>query len=363
MKKIRDFVKNLIIIAYILVIIFVTICLLSYNDYGVAVLDGNTLFPVIDSDLEPNYTVGDLLIVKKNKLVDVKVGDKVFFYRTIAGEVMVNIATITDIEGVTLDEYTYTIEGNYKFSSSNFIGKVDTAKVIPKVGKILSILQSKWGFLFLGVFPSLIAFLYTLYTVVLEVQVPEEEETKIKKKSNKKKSVDNKKSSKNNLKNKLEENINLEKNKINEEKNSSQDKEKEIQDKEIKIDASKIQEEIKKTENKYNESKKESKDEKEDNEEKASKTKEIDNEFLKDEIKSTQNKISETSNLNNVSNTKQAQTAEEKKKALIEAKMKSMTEEEKKALIKAKLASMTEEEKRALIEAKRKKMEAQKKEN
>lgn len=352
MKKIRDFVKNLIIIAYILVIIFVTICLLSYNDYGVAVLDGNTLFPVIDSDLEPNYTVGDLLIVKKNKLVDVKVGDKVFFYRTIAGEVMVNIATITDVEGVTLDEYTYTIEGNYKFSSSNFIGKVDTAKVIPKVGRILSILQSKWGFLFLGVFPSLIAFLYTLYTVVLEVQVPEEEETKTKKKSNKKKSANSKKSSKNDLKNKLEEN--LEKNEIDEEKNNSQDKESEM-----KIDAPKIQEEIKKTENKYNESK----NEKEDNEEKESKTKVTGNESVKNEVESTQNKIIETSNLNNVSNTKQAQTAEEKKKALIEAKMKSMTEEEKKALIKAKLASMTEEEKRALIEAKRKKMEAQKKEN
>ena len=54
---------------------------------------------------------------------------------------------------------------------------------------------------------------------------------------------------------------------------------------------------------------------------------------------------------------------EQKKKALIEAKMKSMTEEEKRALIQAKLNSMTEEEKRALIEAKRKKLEAEKNKN
>ena len=39
MKKIFNFVKNLLIIIYILLIIFVTICLLSYNDYKLAVLN------------------------------------------------------------------------------------------------------------------------------------------------------------------------------------------------------------------------------------------------------------------------------------------------------------------------------------
>lgn len=57
MKKIFNFVKNLLIIIYILLIIFVTICLLSYNDYKLAVLGKNTLVPVIDTDLEPDYTV------------------------------------------------------------------------------------------------------------------------------------------------------------------------------------------------------------------------------------------------------------------------------------------------------------------
>ena len=52
---------------------------------------------------------------------------------------------------------------------------------------------------------------------------------------------------------------------------------------------------------------------------------------------------------------KQLET-EEQKKALIEAKMKTMTEEEKKALIEAKLKSMTPEQKKALIEAKKKKL-------
>ena len=49
------------------------------------------------------------------------------------------------------------------------------------------------------------------------------------------------------------------------------------------------------------------------------------------------------------------QSEQQKRKALIAAKIKSMTEEEKRALIEAKLKSMTEEEKRAFIEAKRRK--------
>ena len=97
-------------------------------------------------------------------------GDRIFFYRTSAGEATINIATVTNVEKVTNTEFTYTVEGDYRFSSSNFIGKVDTATVIPRVGSFLSILQSKWGFLFLGVFPSLIAFLYTLYSIFLEIQ-------------------------------------------------------------------------------------------------------------------------------------------------------------------------------------------------
>lgn len=361
MKKISDFVKNLIIIAYILVIIFVTICLLSYNDYGVAVLDGNTLFPVIDSDLEPNYSVGDLLIVKKNKLTDVKAGDSVFFYRTVAGEVMVNFATITDVEAITLNEYTFTIEGDYKFSSSNFIGKVDTTKVIPNVGRILSILQSKWGFLFLGVFPSLMAFLYTLYTVVLEVQVPEEDENKQKKKS---KSKTSKKLSNDiSPQNKQNENLNVEK-----DKSIKENKEEKLDNQVEKTKENKEKGEITKQQ-KINEEKKNvspinlKENKEETNEEVKEETKNVNvtNEILENN-KITSNKINEKTNLNNSSKQNRSQNIEEKKKALIEAKMKSMTEEEKKALIKAKLDAMTDEEKRALIEAKRKKMEAQKKE-
>ena len=381
MKKICDFVKNFVIIAYILLIIFVTICLLSYNDYQLTVLDGNTLIPVIDEELEPKCTIGDLLIVNKNKLSSVKAGDEVFFYRASGGQTIINFGKIIATERVTDTEYTFTVEGDYKFSSSNFIGKVETTKVIPKVGKILSILQSKWGFLFLGVFPSLIAFLYTLYTVVLELQVPEKEKSKTKNKKAKSKKSNNA----SNIEEKKPNEIKKE-NQVSEKPNKENDSKENIKN-EINEEAKKesVKEENKKEEQKVEEKNKEIEknveqkanlksnlDENPNEIKNAEETKEekvvVKNEKKVVEPQKIQEKKQEETKMKNETkvqqsinaNQKNVQTEEQRKKAIIEAKMKSMTEEEKKALIQAKLNSMTEEEKRALIEAKKKKMEAEK---
>lgn len=346
MKKIWDFVRNFIIFAYILLIIFITICLLSYNNYKVTVFGRNTLLPIIDADLEPDYVVGDLLIIQRNNLSTVKEGDVIFFYRTVAGVTTVNFAKVTEAYRVNDTEVTYTVEGDYTLSSSYFIGKADTATVIPKVGNVISLLESKWGFLFLGVFPSLLAFLYTIHSVITEVQNADddddEEEKKAKKKSKKKK----------------KENTNTEK--IKELKTEEKTEEPKVEEKEShkeeKIEETKKEENVKieekveektveKTENKEEKTTEEKIEENKTEETKVEEIKEIkENEETKEENKEEKPKT----------------LTEEQKKALIEAKMKSMTEEQKKALIEAKLKNMTEEQKRALIEAKRKKMEADK---
>lgn len=317
MKKICNFVKNLIIFIYILLIIFVTICLLSYNDYKITVLGDQTLIPIIDENLEPDYTLGDLLIVGRKNYMRIAEGDTVFFYRTFAGgDPTINFAKILKIERVTDTEYTFTVEGidgDYRFSSSNYIGNSDTATVIPKVGKVLSILQSKWGFLFLGVFPSLVAFLYTLYSVIAELRGYNEEDDDNDEKPKKKK------------KKKVVE---------KEEKQEVEIKETDkTEEKQEKIETEEIKQEVGVKE--------------EDSKEKV----EIKEETTKVETKPVENKISDP---------EKKTLTEEQKKALVEAKLKSMTEEQKKALLQEKLKNMTEEQKRALIEAKKKKLEEQK---
>ena len=328
MKKTWNFIKNFIIMAYIFLIIFITICLLSYNDYKVTEFGKYTLLPVVDDYLEPDYKVGDLLIIEKNDLDDVKLGDIIFYYRTARGITTVNYSPVIELERVTDTETTFTAVGDVRFSSSYFMGKADTIKVIPQLGKVIGLLQSKWGFLFLGVFPSLLAFLYTLYSVVAEVKNDKvvEEVTK-KKKKKKKKPVDSETSNKNT------DSGNGENKPKKKKKKPVEETEDVIEEKPKKKKKNPVVEEGEEETEKVIEEKtvKEVKEEK--------KEPEVKEEVKKEELKQPSK-----------------QMTEEEKKALIEAKMKTMTEEQKKALIEAKLKSMTPEQKKALIEAKKKKM-------
>lgn len=364
LKNVWEFVKNFVIIAYILLIIFVTICLLSYNDYKVTEFGKNTIIPIIDEDLEPDYTVGDLVIVKKGKLSRVEPGDIVFFYRTVSGITTINYAKVTKAEMVTDTEFTYTVEGDYRFSSSYFIGEAENATVIPKIGKALSILESKWGFLFLGVFPSLVAFLYTLHYVVVEIQ--ENKEAEKKKKKKKKKTI-----SENNDKNKLNEN----RDKISNEevkemvkeiikpenKNDSEEKETEKVEEPIKIEIEENKKVVVEIEKEKTEEKVEIKPEKEKKSEGKIEIKPEKENIVsivpeKEDVKEKPQEVIKAK----VEEVNDNQTEKQKKKAMVEEKMKNMSEEEKRALIEAKLKSMTPEEKKALIEAKKKKLEAEK---
>ena len=359
MEKIKETlenVKNFIIFAYILLIIFVTICLLSYNEYKMTVFGKNTLIPIIDENLEPDYTIGDLVVVPKNMLSSVEAGDKIFFYRTASGETTINYATVTKSERVTDTEFTYTVEGDYRFSSSNFIGKTDTATVVPFVGKALSTLQSKWGFLFLGVFPSLVAFLTTLHYVIVEIQEEKERKEqaaiKAENKKKKKKKLQEEKAAK------VEKELQTE---------VVEDEKEEVVEEKIETKIQEVEEEQEEVVEVSVEIEKEEEIQPEEKVEIEEKEVEVSIEVQKEEVKTEpavevkvekeevkEIKIEEKVNTEEMS-------AEQKKKAMIEAKMKSMPEEEKRALIEAKLKAMSPEEKRALIEAKKKKMEADKK--
>ncbi len=345
MKKTWNFFKNFIIIAYILLIIFVTICLLSYNDYKVTEFGKYTLLPVIDDYLEPDYKVGDLLLIEKNDVNDVNLGDVIFYYRTSRGITTVNYSPVIELERVTDTETTFTAVGDVRFSSSYFMGKADTITVIPHLGKVLGLLQSKWGFLFLGVFPSLLAFLYTLYSVVYEVKTEkayEEEQKKKKKKKKKKKVADEE---------------------LTENSSNSEDKPKKKKKKKVvEEDDEEVDEKPKKKKKKVEEKPVEEIDE-EDNEEENEETEKVEEKKaeVKEEIKEEKVEIKEVKAEEKKEVVKeepkvQKQLTEEQKKALIEAKMKTMTEEQKKALIEAKLKSMTPEQKKALLEAKKKKL-------
>ena len=166
MKAIGRILFDIIVGVWLVCAIFVTVCLLSYNDFKVTQFGKNSLL-IIDSDeLEPDFLEGDLLIVKRNGDNKIEIGDKVFYYNSaMNSNVLVYNGTVTDKEIISKDETTFEID-NQNVSGEYLIGKAETAKTIHKAGTLLGVFTSKWGFMFLVIFPTLFAIIYEIMMVI-----------------------------------------------------------------------------------------------------------------------------------------------------------------------------------------------------
>lgn len=161
-------IGNIIFIIYAIIAVFVTICLLSFNEYKVSEFGDTSLVIVDNEELEPTYNKGDLVIVDKSKRI--REGDTIFFYNSSSDVVEVTLATVQNVEKVNDSEYTYAIDENRSISSEYVLGNAEDVTKISNVGTVLGVLESKWGFLILIVFPSLFAFIYEITVVFTEIR-------------------------------------------------------------------------------------------------------------------------------------------------------------------------------------------------
>ena len=66
-------------------------------------------------------------------------------------------------------------DGEYEISDEYVIGPTSTATVMPNVGTVLGIIESRWGFLFLIVLPALIAFVNQIMVVATGIKQAKKE--------------------------------------------------------------------------------------------------------------------------------------------------------------------------------------------
>ncbi len=166
MKKIGNFLLDIVIGAWLIAAIFVTVCLLSYNEFRVSKF-GNTSLLVIDSDaMEPDFREGDLVIVKRNSDNKINIGDKIFYYNSAKdSNVWIYYDTVQEKTPITRDETTFVL-GGAKVSGEYVIGKADGARVMHHMGTFLGIFTSRWGFMFLVIFPTLFAIIYEIMMII-----------------------------------------------------------------------------------------------------------------------------------------------------------------------------------------------------
>ena len=161
MKKIG----SIIIILYVIVAIFVTMCLLTFNKYKVSQFGDKTLVIIDHDDETLKYKNGDLVIVGLTGYENAEEGDNVFFYKDNG----IKIAEIKKKNNYGEAGITFTIDGNYQVVHEDVIGTSNNETVIGGIGGILGALESKWGFLFLIVFPSMLAFLREIKELFMEL--------------------------------------------------------------------------------------------------------------------------------------------------------------------------------------------------
>ena len=186
MKKFMKILLSIVIVIYAIVAMFLTACLLNYNDYKITVFGDKSLIIVNDDTLKDKYKKGSLLVVDKNG-EEIKKGDEIIFYNIYNNQVNISIAEVTAKEKITDTETTYTIKGDYDISSEYLIGSTKNVKAYGVIGAILGLLESRVGFLIFIILPITIAFLYEIYVLISEIKQAKKEAKKEEK--NKKKEV------------------------------------------------------------------------------------------------------------------------------------------------------------------------------
>ena len=179
-RNMKKTLTNIIFGVYVVIAVFVTVCLLSYNEFKVTELGNYSLVVVTDNEMIPNFNKGDLLIIDKS--VPVFTGDNAFFYDTYNRQIEVRLGKVQDLEKVTETESTYTFEGEHKVSSEYVLGGENGTSLIPGVGTVLNILEYKWGFLFIIVLPALLMFFHQIMVVIGDIKESKEDSPKKEKK-------------------------------------------------------------------------------------------------------------------------------------------------------------------------------------
>ena len=201
MKKVISWglgILEALIIAYV---IFLTGCIFFVNDFGHTQFGKYTLIEVDkgQASLLDGVEEGDLLVIKNGE--DIVKGNIIYYYSVINEQYFVKKSAVTEIKEDSFGAM-YTVDVANKAETAAIPDKKVIGNYISvhrRLGKILTVLESKIGFLFLVLLPMMCIFIYHVYSFIVilkfekndldeedEIEVLEAEKPKKKRKTKKK---------------------------------------------------------------------------------------------------------------------------------------------------------------------------------
>lgn len=152
---------TLLLVVAVCLCLFIVVQVLSR---GHASLGGYSCFKVVTGSMEPELSVGDLILTKKTPAEDIAVRDVVSFYAQSPGMIG-NIITHRVVDKIVADDGTVRLltKGDANLSMDGYavtdeilIGKVVWESGDSLLSDILSFLSNKYGFLACIAFPALL---------------------------------------------------------------------------------------------------------------------------------------------------------------------------------------------------------------
>ena len=179
LNTIKNFFVGLLGIVFFVFALSMTILLLSYNDFGLSQFGNKTLVLMNNQIYSETYKKGDLIIVENRGFTKglgyadkIEVGDELFAVRLDAyGNVSIEIGKVAELY---IDENAVSFENGSTFDLKFILG--EQVQVYENVATFLSIVESKWGFLFIVLVPSFLIFIYEVYSLIVEIKYGKDEE-------------------------------------------------------------------------------------------------------------------------------------------------------------------------------------------
>ena len=173
MRKVLNWCWSFVEVLIIIYVVLVTMFVLCKNKYGYTQF-GDYSFANIDLIAEKNVKdtkKGDLLVVKNSN--DIHKGDLIYYYAVLNDKYIVRSAVVTDVKE---DNYSalYTVSlsnTTINVASSRVLGKYST--VYNNLGSILSVLESRVGFILLVLLPIMVVFIYQVYEFIIMLKYDE----------------------------------------------------------------------------------------------------------------------------------------------------------------------------------------------
>ena len=151
----------------LLLIVTVSLCLfivIQVMSHGHASLGGYSCFKVITGSMEPELSVGDLILTKRVSASDVEVNDIISFYSQSPGMIgnIITHRVVDKLVGedgtvrlLTKGDANLSMDG-YAVTDDNLIGKLIWESGDSLLSDILAFLSNKYGFLACIAFPALL---------------------------------------------------------------------------------------------------------------------------------------------------------------------------------------------------------------